>query len=454
MSLQTTIKNYKKAQTAYEEIDDTWADFENSDEQASDFELNQVLQHLKELKKYLKYVDVSDLEGEYSDETIDNVKYNLELMNDAAFFWGRSFLGAKYSKDLKDAVKLKYFPGLKLSDDEINRWGGEKSLTNKFIGAITHPENIVEYERAIRRMALGTMSQSEFNKIFDVLKFKMIPIQKGTKRFGGRLPENKIPSLEEYTNMNEDFFNPFDDDDKVKEKKPSYISDKGGSLALRKETFNLARVEFSKRPGGEYTVIAKTQFARGEIIEICPTIIVGEEAKVIDKIKDIIFEIDKDKNEWALVLGYGSLYRHSDKPNVDYAYNKLTKQMYFITKNTIKQGEELTVNYGQDYWMERMTFNTMTDLKKSEDNNQGMPIVSGKIVTKPEVEAIKKPEVSTVKMPEVTPIEKQLEDLEESEIQPNKADIDTSMSIKDISSPKNPHNPVRSGVAIIGTGQS
>lgn len=215
--------------------------------------------------------------------------------------------------------------------------------------------------------------------------------------------------------IKEDFFNPFDEKDEKKEVK--HISDKSNPLYIRKETFNLARIEFSKRPGGEFTILAKTHFAKNEIIEICPCIILGEEAKTIDYLKDVIFEIDKDNNEWALVLGYGSLYRHADKPNVDYAFNKLTKQMYFITKRPIKQAEELTINYGQDYWAERMNFNLST----SDNNNE---IISSTKVSN------------------------------ESEIQNNTQDIQSKKELKTMSSPTNPHNPVRSGVAIIGTGQS
>lgn len=237
----------------------------------------------------------------------------------------------------------------------------------------------------------------------------------------------KVPTLKEYKNLSEDFFNPFDTDLESEKKKPKHISDKGGAFKLRKETFNLARVEFTKRPGGEYTILAKTHFARGEIVEICPTIMLREEAKTIEHLKDIIFEIDRDKNEWALVLGYGSLYKHSKEANVEYAYNRLTKQMYFITKTVIKQNEELTINYGQDYWMERTTFNTFGEDEKRTDKNQGMP-VSGKIIQKGEIE--------------------------ESEVQPNAADIKNTADIRSISSPRNPANPVISGIAIMGSGQS
>ena len=222
----------------------------------------------------------------------------------------------------------------------------------------------------------------------------------------------KIPTLEEYkTNMNEDFFNPFDEinNSDSEKSKSKHIADKGGDLLLRKETFNLARIEFSKRPGGEFAILAKTQFAKGEIVEICPTIILKEEAKTIERLKDIIFEIDKDKNEWALVLGYGSLYNHSDEANIDYAFNRLTKQMYFITKRPIKLAEELTINYGKDFWLERTNLNTMTDLQNKEAQPEN-----------------------------------------ESEVQPNAADIQNKNDMKTLSSPDNKSNPVKSGVAILG----
>jgi uncharacterized protein len=222
----------------------------------------------------------------------------------------------------------------------------------------------------------------------------------------------QIPTLDEYQ-INEDFFNPFNIERK-KNDKPKHISDYGENLQLRKETFNLARVEFSKRPSGEFTIQAKTQFAKGEIVEICPVIIMGEEAKTINGLKDIMFEIDKDKNEWGLVLGYGSLYKHSDEANIDYAYNGLTKQMYFITKKTINLSDELTINYGKDYWMERMNYNTMLDVKD--------------------------PSVADEK--------------NESEVQPNSADIENKTNAKTLSSPKNVANPVISGIPILGGGQS
>jgi len=232
----------------------------------------------------------------------------------------------------------------------------------------------------------------------------------------------KIVSLDDYMKMNEDFFNPFEKDEEEKNRTPKHIADAGGLFNPRKESFNLSRVEWSKRPGGDYTVTAKTQFARGEIIEICPLIILPDIVKTVDRLKDIVFEIDKKKSEYGLVMGYGSLYRHSNKPNVDYAYNKRQRHMFFIANRTIQLNEELTINYGSDYWEERTNLNTMAEI----------------------------PNISLVKTPDAS---LGVPNIEESEIQPNAADIQGNMAKAEFSEPNSRANPAYSGVAIKGIGQ-
>ncbi len=232
----------------------------------------------------------------------------------------------------------------------------------------------------------------------------------------------KIVSLEEYMHLNEDFFNPFNDEDKKSKKKPVSISDTGGSFEPRKETFNLNKIEWSKRPGGDYALIAKAQFARGELIEVCPLIILPDIVKTIDRLKDLVFEINKKKQEYGLVLGYGSMYGHSDEPNVDYAYNKRQRHMFFIANKPIQAHEELTIDYGKDYWLERSNL----DLMSTPEN------------------------ISTVKEPDASlgP-----EEIEESEVQPSAADMEQGKTNKQFGEPNSRANPAVSGVAIKGIGQ-
>lgn len=227
--------------------------------------------------------------------------------------------------------------------------------------------------------------------------------------------KHKIKSLSEY--LREEFYNPFDEDNPV-ETKPSHIADRGGLLRLRKEVFNINRVEYSKKQNGSYLVLARTQFAKGEIVEISPVIFVGPETKAVPRLKDYIFEIDKLKQIYGVVLGYGSLYTHSENPNITFAYNSKNRQMYFIAARTINAGEELTINYGKDYWNERSGFGAMA---------QQQPIQSGEVVVKGESN--------------------------ESSVQPNSEDI-TNMSVtKQFAQPNNKANPVVSGVALKTVGQ-
>ena len=233
--------------------------------------------------------------------------------------------------------------------------------------------------------------------------------------------KHKIKPLDEYLNkpeLNEEFYNPFEEDNPI-ETKPSHIADKGGLLKLRKEVFNVNRVEYSKRANGSYTVIAKTQFAKGEIVEIAPVLFVGPETKAVPRLKDYIFEINKMKQIYGVVLGYGSLYRHNETPNITFAYNSKNRQMYFISARTINAGEELYIDYGKDYWEERSGFGTMAPHQS--------PVKAGEAVAKGEVE--------------------------ESIVQPNAEDITNASVTKQFGQPNSPANPAVSGIAIKGIGQ-
>jgi len=226
--------------------------------------------------------------------------------------------------------------------------------------------------------------------------------------------KNKVPSLEEF--IKEDFFNPFDEED-LKPKKSKHISDKGGLLGIRKESYNPSRIEYVKK-GINYVVQARTQFGAEETVEIAPVIILGAESTAIDGLRDIVFELNK--GQYALVLGYGALYSHSDKPNLVYGFNKKTRQMHFITTRPIQVGEDLTINYGKDYWVAKKEFNMMGDHTKGD--------------------------------PAITRLEaKPIGDIEESEVQPGAADSTERNRTSKFMEKK--ANPARTGVAIKGTGQ-
>lgn len=110
-------------------------------------------------------------------------------------------------------------------------------------------------------------------------------------------------------------------------------------------------------------VFAQKDIYVGEVIEICPVIILTPEErdKYTDTILDwYIFPWQTD-NDACAPLGYGMLYNHSNTPNAEYDQNYTDKTMIYKAIKPIKKGDEITINYG-DYpedptfpdWMKNM----------------------------------------------------------------------------------------------------
>lgn len=52
----------------------------------------------------------------------------------------------------------------------------------------------------------------------------------------------------------------------------------------------------------------------------------------------------------ALALGLGSLFNHSDPPNVSFILDTSTDSIRFVTARDIELGEELCIFYGHKLW--------------------------------------------------------------------------------------------------------
>lgn len=92
-------------------------------------------------------------------------------------------------------------------------------------------------------------------------------------------------------------------------------------------------------------VFAKRNIKKGEIIEIAPVIIIKKDEW--EKMKNTILSnyVFRWKQHKAIVLGYGSLYNHSYRPNAKYITNFNDQTIDFYARTNIKKGEEILVNY-------------------------------------------------------------------------------------------------------------
>jgi SET domain-containing protein len=88
---------------------------------------------------------------------------------------------------------------------------------------------------------------------------------------------------------------------------------------------------------------------KDDLIEICPVIELSyKEHQSLSghTLENYTFVWNTSKKNVAIVLGFGSLYNHSAKPNADYIKKIKEGVMVYKALKTIKAGEEITIDYG------------------------------------------------------------------------------------------------------------
>lgn len=98
-------------------------------------------------------------------------------------------------------------------------------------------------------------------------------------------------------------------------------------------------------------VFAVRDIAAGETIELCPVIeLEGTDPPA--PLGDYVVAAGEGEDGQVLMLGYGSLYNHSDEPNAEYVY-KADDAYAFVAARDIAAGEEVTIDYERDWWETR-----------------------------------------------------------------------------------------------------
>ena len=99
-------------------------------------------------------------------------------------------------------------------------------------------------------------------------------------------------------------------------------------------------------------VFALKNFDIGDIIEVAPSLI-DDCVNFSGKVNDYITYVTQDKNKCALHMGYFNYYNHQDDNNANYYLDETSESIKIIAIKQIKKGEEIFVNYGNDYWTTR-----------------------------------------------------------------------------------------------------
>lgn len=99
-------------------------------------------------------------------------------------------------------------------------------------------------------------------------------------------------------------------------------------------------------------VVARQAFAVGELIEVCPVIVV-DDGKALDHtvLASYVYDWKADASAVAVALGCGSIYNHSYRPNARYEkrYDGVdANTICYRAHRAIAVGDEICVNYNGD----------------------------------------------------------------------------------------------------------
>jgi hypothetical protein len=94
-------------------------------------------------------------------------------------------------------------------------------------------------------------------------------------------------------------------------------------------------------------VFATRAFAEGDVLEVCPTLEVADD-DVSGLLSDYAFSTHEE-GRLVLLLGYGMLYNHSATPNAEYVEDG-PQTIAFVALRDVEAGEELTIDYGEEWW--------------------------------------------------------------------------------------------------------
>lgn len=108
------------------------------------------------------------------------------------------------------------------------------------------------------------------------------------------------------------------------------------------------RVTFSASKIHGRGVFALRRFRAGEEIEVCHVVLMPwDQVSAGSVLSHYVFDWDEDSA--AMVLGCGSLYNHSEDPCAHVVMDYDEQTAHFIATRTIRGGEEITIDYGDEY---------------------------------------------------------------------------------------------------------
>ncbi|NQU46981.1 MAG: SET domain-containing protein-lysine N-methyltransferase [Chlorobium sp.] len=122
---------------------------------------------------------------------------------------------------------------------------------------------------------------------------------------------------------------------------------------FRRKIRQEGKVHIQPSPVAGRGAFAAKNIKTGEIIERCPAIEVSD-TDIGGELLNYVF-YGNSENSRLVVMGNGMLFNHSFRPNVAYYLDETPsgKELVLYALNTVRKGEEMFYNYGEDWWATR-----------------------------------------------------------------------------------------------------
>lgn len=128
---------------------------------------------------------------------------------------------------------------------------------------------------------------------------------------------------------------------------PLLHSDLLGSLEMK------IRIQDSPLHG--LGVFANQDIAKGEVIELCPYLVIDDDdLQEANRLNDYLFTSPDDPGDYLVLMGFGMLYNHGEPANAEWQIDDDDNRFVRMSASRdIKKDEEILHDYGQEYWTTR-----------------------------------------------------------------------------------------------------
>jgi hypothetical protein len=169
-------EKYISVQETFKEIRDIFEKFENKEIPQAELShvIEDAINDIKRAQFILKNLNIKDIYGEYDKDFIDKIRTNIDFMKDSFEHFYENLSSVSLYDDIIDTVKT-HISDMHLNPSEYKKWAqNETQLAIKFTEMLV--KHVYIFKNQIKRMAIGTLSNKEFKKIYHANRGKMIPI--------------------------------------------------------------------------------------------------------------------------------------------------------------------------------------------------------------------------------------------------------------------------------------